>query len=401
MEGDLYRSENTKELSEEDETGFESSPNAWNYQPEESKPKQRPLGMMLVAAMVVGALAGGLVAFPVANRVAREDSAPFAVDTAPDAGDQGPPPDGSIAAIVETIKPSVVAIFTHTASLDALLGVVPPRGAGTGIILDNQGHILTNAHVIAEARTIEIVASDRSESLRAEVVGADQNKDLAILKVDATDLKPATFGDSDDLRVGDRVIAVGNALALPGGPTVTDGIVSALDRVIDDPTAGIRLENLIQTDAAINPGNSGGPLLDSSGRVIGVNTAVLGNAQNIGLAIGISSSKCTINEIVTRGAEACPFLGVSMQDASQVAAVEDLPIKEGAYIAEVLPGTAAASAGIQAGDVIVEIDGRKITGLGDVQKAIRAKRPGDDIRVTLVRGGERISLTATLGRDER
>ena len=363
--------------------------------PPDVKPKERSFWMFLIVAALVGALAGGLVAFPIASRV--NNSAPFAADTAPDTS-QRAPADGSIAAIAESIKPSVVAIYTQGLRVDTILGALPSEGAGTGIILDANGHILTNAHVIQNAREIEVSIPDRPENLRATVVGSDPENDLAVLKVDATDLKPAPFGDSDALNVGDRVIAVGNALALPGGPTVTDGIVSALDRSILE--ANVSLQNLIQTDAAINPGNSGGPLLDSAGRVVGVNTAVLGNAQNIGLAIAISPSKCIVNQIVTQGREACPFLGVAMQNASQIAVAQRLPVKEGAYVSEIVPNSGAASAGIRVGDVIVEIDGRKIAGLGDVQKAIRSKKPGDEIRVAVARGNERISLSATLGKRE-
>lgn len=364
--------------------------------PPEEKPKERNLWMFVVVAALVGALAGGLVAFPIASRV-NDNAAPFDADTAVEVPRRNIP-EGSIAAIAESIKPSVVAIYTQGLRVDTILGALPSEGAGTGIILDSNGHILTNAHVIQNAREIEVSIPDRPESLKATVVGSDPENDLAVVKVEATDLKPAPFGDSDSLNVGDRVIAVGNALALPGGPTVTDGIVSALDRSIQEQN--ISLQNLIQTDAAINPGNSGGPLLDSAGRVVGVNTAVLGNAQNIGLAIAISPSKCIVNQIVTQGKEACPFLGVAMQNASQIAVAQDLPVKEGAYVGEIVPNSAAASAGIRVGDVIVEIDGRKIVGLGDVQRAIRSKKPGDELKVVVARGNERISLTATLGKRE-
>lgn len=207
------------------------------------EPPRRRSGVIVVAALVA-ALAGGLVSYPVALRVAQREGErtidiPSSSRTA-----RSPAPPGSTARVVEDIRPSIAAIFTQTIRRDLFFEAVPSQGAGTGIVLDSKGHILTNSHVVRGAQEIEVVLSD-GRKLAARVAGDDPASDLAVLNVDAGGLRPAPFGNSDDLRVGDRVIAVGHALALPGGPTVTEGIVSALDRSIREPN-GVTLEHLNQ-----------------------------------------------------------------------------------------------------------------------------------------------------------
>ncbi|MGH9267468.1 MAG: S1C family serine protease, partial [Acidimicrobiales bacterium] len=224
----------------------------------------------------------------------------------------------------------------------------------------------------------------------------DPDSDIAVLKVNGEGLKPAPLGDSNALRVGDEVVAVGNALALPGGPTVTVGIVSALERSIRSPT-GALLENLIQTDAAINRGNSGGPLLDAAGRVVGVNTAVVGGAENIGFAIAITPAQEVFNQLIAAGKVTRPFLGVTMIDVTpEVAASHNLKVKEGALVLEVVVRSPADSAGLEPGDVIVEVDGKKVTGSKGARDAIRARKPGDRMSLVVARGDKKLRMAAVL-----
>jgi len=356
-------------------------------------PQRQGILARLVVAVVIAAIAGGLIAWLIFFRTTAPEQQ--GASPRPTAG-LAPAPPGSVAAIVEAIRPSVVAIQTESVRLDIFLEPVPAEGAGTGIILDGEGHILTNSHVLSGARSITAVLSD-GRQLGASVVGQDASSDLAVLKVDGGNLTPAPLGDSNQLLVGERVIAVGNALALEGGPTVTDGIVSALNRSIQTQVGSV-LDNLIQTDAAINPGNSGGPLLDLSGRVVGINTAIAGGAQNIGFAIAISPAKPVVDELIQEGRVRRAFLGVQMTDLTpELARRGGLPVNEGALVVQVITGSAAEQAGIRARDVIVEADGKQVKDTQAVSSAISAHKPGDRMQIVVARGDQRLTLQVTLG----
>ncbi len=301
---------------------------------------------------------------------------------------------GTIPEVVEKVSPSVVAIFTQGLSTDFFFETVPTRGAGTGIIASKDGNILTNAHVVEDANQIRVLFNDGRE-LPATLVGADTDTDLAVIKVDADDLTVASFGDSDDLVVGQPVVALGQALGLRGGPTVTSGIVSALERSIR--TEGAVLENLIQTDAAINPGNSGGALTDMAGNVIGVNTAIAGDAQNIGFAIAITPARAIVEQLITSGKVIHPFLGVQMVELSPaIASQRDIEAEEGALLVQVVPGSPADAAGLEANDVITRIEGQDVETPSDVSKVINSRKPGDRIELTIDRDGDSQTVTATL-----
>ncbi|HVE75455.1 MAG TPA: trypsin-like peptidase domain-containing protein [Actinomycetota bacterium] len=351
--------------------------------------------MWLVVVAIIGAMLGVLGYGLVDNLQGRDPGSSIL----PAPSDKSAPPapvEGSIAAIVEQVRPSIVSVRT-TASSGFPLDPEAPEGAGTGIIIDAQGYILTNAHVVTQAQSIEVVLSTGTQ-FPAQIVGQDELTDLAVVKIDAPDLRPASIGDSGNLRVGDHVIAVGHALALPGGPTVTEGIVSALNRKVREPN-GALLENLIQTDAAINPGNSGGPLLDGAGNVVGVNTVIASLAQNIGFAIAISPARPIIDQLVKEGRIVRPILGVAMEDVdATVARQYDLSVEKGALILEVTPGSGAAEAGLRAFDVVIEMDGTAINDSSDARKAIEAHKPGEEIAVTVVRGREELRVRALLGR---
>jgi len=296
---------------------------------------------------------------------------------------------GDIAQILKTDVPAVVALVDDG-------GPDSGGAAGTGFVISSDGVIVTNNHVIEGAHKIQAVFSDGT-TRDARILGHNAPSDLAVVKVDATGLPTIALGNSDDVQVGDDVVAIGNALALQGGLTVTRGIVSGLHREVGTDS-GSALEDVIQTDAAINPGNSGGPLVDAQGRVIGINTAIAdpGSAQNVGFAIPISNAKA-ISERLREGRQPA-FLGVSTVDISE-AKLEghDVSVDQGAYVKTVGAGSPASKAGIRVGDVIVAVDGKATTSAASLGGLIRQHLPGDEVEIKVVRDGDEVTVTAALG----
>ncbi|MEX0663411.1 MAG: trypsin-like peptidase domain-containing protein [Acidimicrobiia bacterium] len=341
-----------------------------------------------IAGGLVGALAAGGVFLAVDddNTTIVRSSGADAVVSRPSSNIDG---GTDIASLLATAEPAVVAIT---------VGQGPGTGAGgagTGFVITPDGFIVTNNHVVEGQNRIEVAFTDGS-TLSAEIVGRDPSVDLAVLKVNGEDLPAIELGDSDAAQVGDEVVAIGNALALEGGLSVTRGIISGTNRTVDTD-AGTTLVGMLQTDAAINFGNSGGPLIDAQGRVIGVNTAMAidASAQNIGFAIPISRAEPVIADL--RAGRKPAFLGVSTQNVNAALARElDLSVEEGAYVAQVTPDTPADAAGIREGDVIVRIGDDTIDSSADVLTAVRSHRPGDNVEVVIDRDGERVTVQATL-----
>nr|MBA3304210.1 trypsin-like peptidase domain-containing protein [Acidimicrobiia bacterium] len=274
--------------------------------------------------------------------------------------------------------------------------------AGSGMVIEADGTVLTNAHVIEGATSITVNLAD-GRSAEADLLGSIPSSDVALVRIKGVEaLDTVTLGSSTDLRVGDDVVAVGNALNLTGTPTVTTGIVSAKDRSVETET-GVVLDSLVQTDAAINQGNSGGPLVDATGKVIGVNTAIAGGAENIGFAIAIDALKPLIERIKAGDGDlgARPFLGVSTADLSGVNpdVLQNLGVSrtDGAFVAEVTPGSGAAEAGLETGDVILSIDGERVRTTADVGRVVAGGDPGDTVEIGYERNGEERTVTATLG----
>ena len=351
-------------------------------------------------AALLGAVAGGLVAALVATgvTVALDEDTTASVDrpiVTPVTTSEGAL---DIQAILARVQPSVVSIQTSGETSRGLF-----EGAGSGIVLSADGLVLTNAHVIGSIGDITVVLNDGSEH-DATLVGSSPDDDLAVIQVqDVDDLVPAELGSSDDLRVGDEVIAIGNALNLGGDATVTRGIVSAKDRDLE--AEGITLDGLIQTDAAINPGNSGGPLVNAAGQVVAVNTAIVADAQNLGFSIAIDKVRSVIDDLRAGEGQVTPdqaFLGVSSADIGDVTPDVkenfDVDVDEGAFVTEVVPGSAADDAGLEAGDVITEIDGEAITEASEVRDAILDHEPGDKVELTVRRDGEDKAIEVELGR---
>jgi putative serine protease PepD len=304
---------------------------------------------------------------------------------------------GDVQSILNKVGPAVAYVRTQAFRSGRFFA---QSGAGTGIVLTKDGELLTNAHVVAGATSIKVTLGNDTQSHDATVIGADTNRDLALVKINGvSNLTTAELGNSGDLKVGDDVVAIGNALNLQGGMTVTEGIVSALNRSIDaGGEAGSdseSLDGLIQTDAAINPGNSGGPLVNSSGQVIGINTATSGDAQNIGFAIAIDNAKPVIDQLRKGGsstsgssgsqATSGAFLGVSVSDGDN-----------GALIEGVEPGSPADNAGLRQGDEIVDLGGKSVDSSAALTTAMRSHKPGDKVKVTWLRNNSRQSADVSL-----
>jgi len=272
----------------------------------------------------------------------------------------------------------------------------PRRGVGSGVVFDAGGHVLTNHHVIDEMDQIMVTLPD-GRVLQGTVVGADEETDVAVLKVEDGTLPPADFGDSDALRVGQPVLAIGNPLGLAGGPTVTSGVVSSLRRSLRRNYGdGLKV---IQTDAAVNPGNSGGPLVDLEGRVVAITTATLPWAEGIGFAIPINSAKEIAAELIEHGRVQRAYLGISGYDVTRrLAQYYGLPASaRGVFVTAVTSGSPADGAGVKVGDVITAIGGKAVDGLGDLVEALGGEKVGQDINVELERAGRRQTVRVALG----
>jgi S1-C subfamily serine protease len=320
------------------------------------------------------------------------------------------PPGGLAVAVrdvAEEVKPAVVQVTNEVALSQLNPSNVVPAGVGSGIIYDNQGHILTNNHVVEGAQKLVVSLPD-GRSFPATLVGRDPRTDVAVIQISGQNLPVAELGDSSQLQVGDWVVAIGNALALPGGPTVTAGVVSALGRSIAEPSssggAGPFLFDLIQTDAAINPGNSGGPLVDLQGQVVGLNTLGAGQttsgvqAQGIGFAVSIATAKEIATQLVQNGHAIHPYVGISYIPLNpSIAAQLGINQTQGIVIGQVVPGSPADQAGLQVNDVITAIDGQQLVGESDFALIVSRHQPGDTITLTVLRNSQQLSVQLTLG----
>lgn len=311
--------------------------------------------------------------------------------------------------VVKKVSPSVVSIAVENKvlfdpySFGQQGNQKGESGIGTGFVISKEGLILTNKHVVSDDKQSYIAiikANDGTEKkLAVKKVSRDPFNDLALIQVDGGDLTPVDLGDSDHLQVGQKVIAIGNALGRFNN-TVTTGVVSGLGRGVSpvDPSTGIaeQLEDLIQTDAAINPGNSGGPLLNSAGQVIGINSAIA-DAQSIGFALKINSAKQIISDFQSSGGKISrPFLGVRYTHVSKdVALLNEVP--EGEFVREVVSGSSADKAGVKVGDIITNFGDQKLTDVNSLSKIIQGKKVGDSIKARIFRDGKTIDVTLTLG----
>jgi S1-C subfamily serine protease len=307
--------------------------------------------------------------------------------------------------------PSVVNITSKAVTFDFFYGLVPQEGQGSGFVIDKEGHILTNYHVIAEARQVSVTMHNR-KTYKATIVGTDPSHDLAVIQITAPNLTPAVLGDSKNLKVGQKVYAIGNPFGLAG--TLTRGIVSSI-RSVEEPD-GRRIDEAIQTDAAINPGNSGGPLLNWHGQVIGINTMIassVGQSAGIGFAIPINTAKAVLNDLVTIGRVRRPALGVrTIPIGPELASEMGLAADYGLLIVQAVPGGSADRAGLHGGneraylgnvpimlggDLIVSVNGEKIESQQDLAQVMNNHRAGDTVTVTIYRGKKKMDVSVQLG----
>lgn len=299
--------------------------------------------------------------------------------------------------LVAKVAPAVVSIVTETVTYNWFWQAVPQTGAGSGIVISSDGYIVTNNHVVEGAQKVTITLSDGS-TFAATVIGTDAQTDLAVLKIEANNLAYLHFlSDSlKQLNVLDPVVAVGNALALPGGPTWTTGVVSNLGRSIEESN-GVVLNDIIQIDAAINAGNSGGPLLNTAAQVVGINVAIASNAENIGFAISTDTAIPVVQSIIAEGTVVRPWLGVSVTTVtSTIQQYYNLSIDTGALIVSVTSDSPADKAGLTAGDVIIKIGDENISTTEELISTIRSHQIGDQVEIVYYSGDEQKVTDATL-----
>ncbi len=331
-----------------------------------------------------------------------KDGAPAPSVTTP----AGAPPqireeDGlTVVEIAQKLAPSIVRVQTETATLDFLGRTVPSQGVGTGVIIDDDGHIVTNNHVVTvgdgsrPADRITVTLANQ-RTARGTIVGRDQATDLAVIKIDADGVTAASWGEPAELQVGQGVVAIGFALGLEGDPSVTRGVISAKNRTIQEQPYTI--PDAIQTDAGINPGNSGGPLVNARGEIIGINTAIARGAQNIGFAISVGLVRPTVEALIRDGKVQRAYLGVGTVDVTDaVARAFSLPVDFGVAVTMVAEGSPADAAGLTVNDVIVNIGGEDIRNNGEFLAILARHRPGDDVTIEYYRGNERRSAPAAL-----
>jgi len=380
--------------------------------PKRSKNRSLPL----LAVLALGGLLGGYVAprfgYTLAPQASARTPVPVAQPVTPPPAGTAPsaqapaapqPPSGpaapstveesTVIRVVQKARPAVVNISV-TAQVATPYGLFPREGQGSGVIVRADGLVLTNNHVIQDAQEIHVTLLS-GQTLRGRVLGADRFSDIAVVKVESPRPLPAVpFGSSNVLQVGQMAIAIGNPFGL--GSTVTVGVVSALNRSIQ-ASPDFTVENLVQTDAAINPGNSGGALLDSAGRLIGINTAIIQGAQGIGFAIPIDHASLIMEQIVKQGRVVRPALGVQMvgQIDPETARAYNLSVNYGVVVTPT-PGSPAEKAGIKAGDIVVAVDGRKVETQSDLRRELFRKKPGDSVNVEVVREGKRLTFSVTL-----
>ena len=299
--------------------------------------------------------------------------------------------------LVAQVAPAVVSVVTETVTYNWFWQAVPQTGAGTGIVISADGYIVTNNHVVEGAQKVTVTLNDGG-AFAATVVGTDSQTDLAVVKIDAANLDYLHFlsNSLEQLSVLDPVVAVGNALALPGGPTWTTGVVSNLGRSIEESN-GVVLNDIIQTDAAINAGNSGGPLLNMAGQIVGINVAIASNAENIGFAISTDTAVPVVQSIITEGKVVHPWLGVSVTTVtSTIQQYYNVSVNTGALIVSVTTDSPADKAGLTAGDVITRMGDKSISTTEELISNIRSHQIGGQVEIVYYRGDVQKVVNVTL-----
>jgi len=302
----------------------------------------------------------------------------------------------SVVKVIERASRSVVNINTLRVLHDVFYRVVPVKGMGSGFIFDEGGYILTNNHVIENAERVVATLID-GRQFEGKLVGTCKSSDTAVIKIGGDNLEAVELGDSDKLRVGQRVFAIGNPFGLEGGPTVTAGVISAVNRTIRSQEGVFR--DLVQTDAAINPGNSGGPLIDTEGRVIAINTAIIPFAQGIGFAVPVNAARSCSRDLIAHGAVMRPWLGLTgLNITRDVAGHYELPVQRGVLVVDVVSGSPADKGGVRKEDIILQFDNVEVGRVEDLQGILEKRRAGDRAGLAILRGSRKGQLQVVLER---
>ncbi|MGB9666001.1 MAG: S1C family serine protease [Candidatus Cryosericum sp.] len=382
------------------------TPNPHEYEHVGSSPRptrpSSPGRVLLVWGLIIGLLVGSVLGgifgnyivmsnpgtFPWARTASTYQSVPVSGTTVVTTEEQ------AIENAVRIASPAVVQINITSVSQNPFgFGSYEQQGLGSGFIITPDGYILTNNHVVESATKITVTLKD-GRDFSGQVVGTDATSDVAVVKINGSNLPTVQLGDSSQLTVGQKVIAIGNPYGL--SQTVTTGVISALERNVQVSQTET-LVGVVQTDAAINPGNSGGPLVDLSGRVVGINTMIYQNAQGLGFSVSINTARKVYDAIIKNGKITWPALGIQGATlTSSIAQQYNLKISQGVYVVQVTSGSGAAAAGIKAGDVITAIDGKDMTTIDAVLSYIRSKSVGDTVSVVVNRAGATKTFSVTL-----
>ena len=350
---------------------------------------KRGIGLIVIVCIITGMLSSLLTVVLMKNSMGKSESNSKEIVINDDGKSKN-----IYHAVTDKAMPSVVGITTTTIDTNNIFAIpTQSQGVGTGVIVDANGYILTNSHVVSDGKAVDVnVLFNDGSNTTGKVLWNDAKLDLAVVKVDKTGLTAAELGDSDKVRVGDIAIAIGNPLGLEFQKSVTQGIISGLDRTIQ--TEKETMTGLMQTDASINPGNSGGPLLNEKGQVIGINSAKVSQAEGIGFSIPINTAKPIIEQVIKSGNFEKVTLGIKGIDVTtfEAATGTDLAADEGVYIAEVVTNTPAQKSGIQAGDVIVKVGDNKTLTMTDLNKVLYKYKKGQSTKVTLNRGGKEVQV---------
>ncbi|MGC8757276.1 MAG: S1C family serine protease [Caldisericaceae bacterium] len=365
--------------------------------------EKRSWVVFLIVGLIIGGIVGGMFGtfiifknpslFPWASLNTIQTSSQGTINVNPDIV----PVETAVEKVADTISPEVVQIVSTTQVINPFfMQSSQQQGLGSGVIIRSDGLILTNNHVIADANKIEVTLTS-GKTYSGTVLGTDPVSDVALVKINATNLPYATLGDSSKIKVGEFVVAIGNPYGLDH--TVTFGVISAVERNIDNGD-GTTMYGVIQTDTAINPGNSGGPLVDLQGNVIGINTMIYNNSQGLGFAVSSNTCEKVINDILAKGKVQWPFLGVGVTTMSEsLAQQQNIKYVEGVLVSSVQAGSAASKAGIKVNDIITAIDGKAVTTSDQLISIIRGHNVGDKITLTILRANSNnpIQVTAVLG----